>query len=304
LIIMAGTLVMSLAFVFGAREFFSVAAGRRKIVEAVLGDDVYQGRPRIEQWDRVFRTTRVGRRLEAEMRLAGVDRRPVVVFGAGLVVALVTAVLLWTLLAPLFGVIGVTAGLFAVRAYLNRERSRRLEAFVTQMPELARVLANATSAGLSISTAVGVAAAELADPARTELQRVSERVGFGAPLEAALDELQGRLASREVAVLTATLVVSARSGGSLVSSLRDIADTLETRKETRREIRTVLSQSVATGYIVIVLGFLILVGLNLLFPGSVQKMTTEIVGQVALGLSGLLFLGGFLVIRRITRIDL
>ena len=301
---MAGTLVMSLAFVFGAREFFSVAAGRRKIVEAVLGDDVYQGRPRIEQWDRVFRTTRVGRRLEAEMRLAGVDRRPVVVFGAGLVVALVTAVLLWTLLAPLFGVIGVTAGLFAVRAYLNRERSRRLEAFVTQMPELARVLANATSAGLSISTAVGVAAAELADPARTELQRVSERVGFGAPLEAALDELQGRLASREVAVLTATLVVSARSGGSLVSSLRDIADTLETRKETRREIRTVLSQSVATGYIVIVLGFLILVGLNLLFPGSVQKMTTEIVGQVALGLSGLLFLGGFLVIRRITRIDL
>jgi len=301
---MAGTLVMSLAFVFGAREFFSVAAGRRKIVEAVLGDDVYQGRPRVEQWDRVFRTTRVGRRLEAEMRLAGVDRRPVVVFGAGLVVALVTAVLLWTLLAPLFGVIGVTAGLFAVRAYLNRERSRRLEAFVTQMPELARVLANATSAGLSISTAVGVAAAELADPARTELQRVSERVGFGAPLEAALDELQGRLASREVAVLTATLVVSARSGGSLVSSLRDIADTLETRKETRREIRTVLSQSVATGYIVIVLGFLILVGLNLLFPGSVQKMTTEIVGQVALGLSGLLFLGGFLVIRRITRIDL
>lgn len=304
LIILAGTLFGALAFVFGVRELMSVSTGRRQIVEAVLGDDAYQGMPRIERWDRVFRATRVGRRLEAEMGLAGVERRPIVVFGGGAAVALVAAVLLWTLLAPLFGVIGVTTGLFAVRAYLGRERSRRLEAFVAQMPELARVLANATSAGLSISTAVGVAAAELADPARTELQRVSERVSFGAPLEAALAELQGRLASREVAVLTSTLVVSARSGGSLVTALRDIADTLETRKETRREIRTILAQALATGYIVIVLGFLVLVGLNLLFPGTVQEMTTTIVGQAALVISGTLFLIGFIVIRRITRIDL
>jgi tight adherence protein B len=304
LIILVGTLLGVVAFLFGARELLSVASGKRKIIEAVMGDDAYRGLDRIERWDRVFRTTRIGRRLEAEMGLAGVQRRPVVVFAAGLAVALAAAVLLWTLLAPLFGVIGVSTGLFAVRVYLGRERSRRLEAFVAQMPELARVLANATSAGLSINTAVGVAAAELADPARTELQRVSERVAFGAPLEAALGELQDRLASREVAVLTSTLVVSARSGGSLVTSLRDIADTLETRKETRREIRTILAQALATGYIVIALGFLILVGLNLLFPGTVQEMTTDIVGQVALTIAGTLYLIGFVVIRKLTRIDL
>ena len=49
---------------------------------------------------------------------------------------------------------------------------------------------------------------------------------------------RGRLPSREVAVLVSTLLVSARSGGSLVTALRDIADTLEARKETRREVRT------------------------------------------------------------------
>lgn len=304
LLILLGCVLAVAALLHAVRDLLSVSTGRRQIVEAVMGDDVYRGLPRIERWDRLFRGTRIGRRLELEMTLAGVERRPLAVFAAGLVIALVSAVALWTLLAPLFGVLGVTAGLFAVRAYLQRERSRRLEAFVAQMPELARVLANATNAGLSINTAVGVAAAELAEPARTELGRVSERVAFGAPLEAALTELHERLASREVAVLTFTLVVSARSGGSLVTALRDIADTLETRKETRREIRTILAQSLATGYIVIGLGFLILIGLNLVYPGTVQKMTTELVGQAALALASFLFVGGFLLIRRMTRIDL
>jgi tight adherence protein B len=304
LLILLGSVLAAGAFVVAMGDFLSVGASRRKVIQTVLGDDVYRETDRIDRWDRIFRSTRLGRRLETEMTLAGVERRPIVVFGAGAGVGLVAALLLWTLLAPLFGVIGVTAGIFAVRAYLGRERSRRLEAFVAQMPELARVLANATNAGLSINTAVGVAAAELAEPARTELQRVSERVTFGAPLEAALAELHERLASREVAVLTSTLVVSARSGGSLVTALRDIADTLETRKETRREIRTTLAQALVTGYLVIGLGFLILVGLNVVYPGTVQKMTTQLIGQAALAIAGILFATGFLVIRRMTRIAL
>ena len=304
LLILLGTLAGSAAFLAGATSLLSVATHRRAIVAAVVGDDVYRGLPRIERYDRVFRRTRVGKWLEGELALAGVSRRPIVVFGTGVTIAVLAAVLLWNLLAPAFGVIGVTVGVFAVRVYLARERSRRLEAFVAQMPELARVLANATSAGLSINTAVGVAAAELAEPARTELQRVSERVAFGAPLEAALGELHERLGSREVAVLTSTLVVSARSGGSLVTALRDIADTLETRKETRREIQTTLAQALMTGYLVISLGFLILVVLNVIYPGTVEKMTREPIGQIALSIAGTLFTVGFFTIRRMTRIDL
>jgi tight adherence protein B len=303
-LILLGTLAASAAFVLGVGQLVAMASSRRAIVAAVVGDDVYRGLPRIERYDRIFRRTRLGKRLEAELALAGVTRRPIVVFAAGAAVAAVTASLMWNLLAPLFGVLGVTAGLIAVRVYLQRERSRRLDAFVAQMPELARVLANATSAGLSINTAVAVAAAELAEPARTELQRVSERVSFGAPLEAALNELHERLDSREVAVLTSTLVVSARSGGSLVSALRDIADTLETRKETRREIKTTLAQALTTGYLVIGLGFVILIAINSLYPGTVEEMTTEPIGQAALVIAGLLFGGGFIAIRRMTRIDL
>src|SRR6185436_11464588 len=157
------------------------------------------------------------------------------------------------LLAPVLGVLGLVSGVSAVRWYLHHGRERRRERFVGQLPELARVLANATNAGLSLATSLAIAGDELDEPAHSELKRVSTSITFGSDLASALDELGERVGSREVAVLVSTLVVASRSGGSLVSSLRDIADTLEVRKETRREIRTTLSQSLATGYLIIVL---------------------------------------------------
>lgn len=303
LLILVGSVAAVVALIWGIRDLVGVAGDRRQVVQMVVGDEVYGGLGTLDRWDRVFRRTVVGRRLERELVLAGVSRRPLVVFGAAAAVALVVAFTLWTLLAPVLGLLGLTAGLIAVRAYLARERSRRLEAFVVQMPELARVLANATNAGLSIHTAIGVAAEELSEPALTELKRVSERLRFGVDLDTALAELARRLPSREVGVLVSTLVVSARSGGSMVSALRDIAETLEQRKETRREIRSILAQSVATGYIVIALGFGILLLINGIYPGAVRTMTEVPLGQVALVVAALLFGGGFLIIRRMSSIE-
>jgi tight adherence protein B len=304
LLVLAGAALAVATVLFGLRDLVSESEERRRIVSSIVGeDDVGRAVSRLNRLDRALHRTRFGRRLERELMLAGVSRSPALVLVFGVVVAAVTAVALWTLLAPAFGVLGVGAGALAVRAYLRRERTRRLEAFVAQLPELARVLANATNAGLSIQTAIGVAAEELDDPSRAELRRVATRISFGAGLEEALQELHERLPSREIAVLTSTLVVSARSGGSLVTALRDIADTLEARKETRREIRTTLAQSLATGYLVIAMGFGLLLLLNVMAPGTVQTMTMSPAGQVTLIVSGSLFAGGFLLIRRMTRID-
>lgn len=293
----------SILLLLGLLALTGAASDRRRIAAAAAGLDEDDSQQLLDRMNRTFRRTRLGRWVERELVLAGIEQRPVVVALVATAVGVGTAYVLWAALAPVFGVLGLAVGVLALRAYIGRAKQRRLEAFIVQMPELARVLANATNAGLSIPTALAIAGDELAAPAGTELQAVATALRFGTDLQSALDAMQARLPSREVAVLLNTLVVCARSGGSLVTSLRDIAETLEARKETRREIRTVLAQSLATGYLIIGLGVGMLFLLNFIQPGSVEAMTGNIVGQIALVISGGLFFLGFYLIRRMTAID-
>ncbi len=304
--VMTGLVLLSAALVLlfaGLVDLAAAPLARRRAVSAVLDGEGDRGGDRYGRLDRWLRDTGLGRRLEHELTLAGSDRSPLTIVLLGSVLAVAAGALLWNLLAPAFGVVGLLLGALGLRAWMRRGRERRREAFIAQMPELARVLANATNAGLSISTAIGIAGDELDEPARSELRRVSTSLAFGNDIDSALTELRDRLPSREVAVLMSSLLVSARAGGSLVTSLRSIADTLEERKETRREIRSTLAQSVATGYTVIGMGFGLLLLLNTISPGTVEEMTRDPIGQLALLFAGALFTGGFLLIRRMTRFE-
>lgn len=300
-LICLGCLASSVCLVSGVTNLVISSGDRRRQVSSVVEDDLVGSR--FARWDKTFRTTRLGSRLQKEVVLAGINRSPLAVFGAALGGGLTAAYLLWNALAPVFAVAGLLAGFMGVRTYLARGRSRRLEAFIAQMPQLARVLANSLDAGRSITSAVGLAAEAMEEPARTEMQRVATRLQFDASVDGALSEIQDRLASREVAVMVSTLIISARSGGSLVSSLRDVAVTLEDRKEVRREVRTTLAQALFTGYVVVGMGFGLLFMLNTIAPGTVEKMTTTLLGQGALLVSLGLFTSGLLVIRRMTRIE-
>ena len=303
--IMLGAVLAVVLATAGMAEFATHSAERREVALAARQGTATgeSGGTPLSRVSRRFNRTRVGRWLEHELTLAGFRYPPLAVFAVCLVVTATIPYVLAQLLAPAFGVVGLVGGYLLLRAWLQRARERRREKFVQQIPELARMLSNATNAGLSITTAWAVAEAELAEPARSEIQRLNSAVRFGAPLEEAMLQLNDRLPSREVRVLMSTMVVSARSGGSLVKALRDISFTLDDRKEVRREIRTTLAQARSTSALVAILGVGILLMLNSIRPGTVELMTRSLVGQIALVLGFGLFAAGFVVIRRMTRVE-
>ena len=122
-------------------------------------------------------------------------------------------------------------------------------------------------------------------------------------MDEALTELEQRLPSRELSLLTRTLVIQSRSGGAIVTALRGISETLDARKDLRRELRTMLSGAVFTSYIVILMGVGSLLMLNLISPGVLDRMTREFEGQAALVTAITLYVVGFVLVRRTTRID-
>lgn len=302
LITLALTLLSSGLFVLGLGAYLSARRTTRGYVDSVTADDAPSVSGR-ELWNRRLLRTRAGRALERQLVSAGIHRRPVdvIIVTTSLTALLVAA--LWVLLAPVIGLVSIALGYLLLRDFISRARDRRREAFVAQLPDIARVMSNCTSAGLSLPTALGVTAQEVGEPARAELLRVTDALRFGRDLDGSLRELGARVPSRETRVLISTLLVSSRAGGSLIQALRDISQTLETRKETRREIRTTLAQAVATGYFVLAIGVGMLFLLNLISPGSVGKMTTSLIGQIALLFSFGLFALGFFLIRRMTRIE-
>lgn len=207
------------------------------------------------------------------------------------------------MLAAFFGPVAALIGLWGTNAFLNWQRGKRTERFINQLPELSRILANATQAGLALRTSLSMASEELENPAGEELARVARRLAVGESLDDALSELTDRLPSRELAVLVSTLVLSNRAGGTVVSSLRNLTETLEERKETRREVKTQLSQVTVTAYAVPIFGLGAMLLMNAVMPGALDRMTGAFLGQVAVVVSIALYTIGFVVIRRMSRID-
>ncbi|MEU2990390.1 type II secretion system F family protein [Streptomyces griseoincarnatus] len=260
-------------------------------------------RRRFPTLDRRLRRTRLGRKLELRLLATGLDVTP----GEFFVVMLVAVAGLWmagqAALAPFFGPIAGLLGVWAAVQFLDWQRQKRIERFINQLPELARILANATQAGLALRTAVGIAAEELEAPAGEELAKVANQLAMGASMEDALGELSDRLPSRELVVLVTTLVLANRAGGQVVSALRNLTETLEERKETRREVRTQLSQVSMTSYAVPVLGVGSLFLMNGVKDGALERMTGSTAGQIAVLVAFGLYAVGFLLIRRLSRID-
>lgn len=253
--------------------------------------------------DRLVTNSRWGDDIQSTIGLLGWSIRPslfaLLVVALCLAVGIVVGFLFSWLLLP----IGFWIGALLVRGRVRSLREKRKEDFIGQMPELARVLSNASSAGLSIRTAVAMAADELEEPAHTELRIVTDQINIGVPLETAMANMEARLPSRELGILVSSLVVSSRSGGALVSALRDIAETLETRKEVRREIRTTYAQTVATAYAVLSFGVVSLLLLESMNPGTVDAMLRNPIGQAALIGSAAVYAGGIWVVRKMTKVD-
>ena len=267
------------------------------------GDDARMSRAR-HRLDARLRRTNTGRRLGSWLQGAG---SPLSV--GDLVLLCVAGTLVATIFVSSFmptGIALVFSALVAAgvaRVMVERKRAQRRDEFINQLPDVARLLSNGTSAGLSMAGAIDLAARELAQPAATEMGIVVQETRLGLPLEASLERLRDRLPSREVAVLMTTLIIQQRAGGDTVRALSELGATLEARKDLLREIRTMLSGAVFTSYLVAMMGAGTIVLINALSPGIMRELTTTLPGLIALVSSAALYGLAFVLIRRITKVE-
>jgi tight adherence protein B len=293
----------SLCFTVAAWQLVELRSGRLQLTQRLQAAPSVSGVVRRELAGHLARSrlvSRIGRRLTA----GGLEISPTTFLfrcSLGLLLLFVAVRVLGSVWLALFMVL---FGGIAINLWLDRRVQQRLERLVGQLPDLARLLSNAANAGLALKTGIELAAREMAEPIRSELVLVNESLAVGYSLEEALSAMARRLPSREVSVLITTLLVQQRSGGKIITALHNIAATLETRKEVRREVRTAIAGAISSVYLVVGIGIGSLFFLNLISPGAFDRMMGSGVGLLVIIFSVSMYAIGFVIVRRMTKIEL
>ncbi|GAA4703460.1 type II secretion system F family protein [Nocardioides conyzicola] len=290
-------------FVLGV-SMFAAESDRRRVIYASDLDEQTSGWGRLSSWtERQVLRTSAGRRLRRTLDRADVSWT----VGTVVLAAMVVMVLVWliadSLGGPVLAVIGVIGVVMGLRAFLRYRIEKRRQKFVDQLPELARLLANATQAGLALRAALGVAAQESVEPVRSELEQVNRELVVGADLDEVLGRLADRMPSREVQVLVNVLAIQVRAGGRVVTALRGITDALETRREVRREVNTLLAGTKATVAAVAGLGAFMLLLVNMFAEGGLRTVLEDPIGIVLFAVCGGVFGLGLLLVKRFGTVD-
>lgn len=204
---------------------------------------------------------------------------------------------------PVFTVVVVAGVLLGARSWFRRREEIRLAKFIDQLPDLARLLANAANAGLSLRAALSVAAQESVEPTKGELKRVVEELSLGSSMDDALERMGERLPSRELAVLVNVLVIQARAGGRIVTALRGITEALEIRRDLTREVATLIAGSKATVWAVSFLGAMMVLLVHNAVKGGLRALLANPIGAIIFVVSLGLFLFGIVLIRRVSKVE-
>ena len=298
-----GLLLLALAAAVGLAGVWVLVseAGRRAAIAGAQDDG--EDRALAALLDRRLRRSSRGQRLTVWLQSAGLG------LTAGQFVlrtafAAVATYLVASIVVP--SVIALIAAGVAVAAAANwvgRKREQRRFEFIAQLPDVARLLSNGSSAGLAMAASLELAAGELDEPASSELSRVVDEMRMGRTLDDALADLQRRLPSREAAVLITTMAIQQRAGGDVVRALQDLAAALEARKDTLREVRTLMSGAVATSYLVAGMGVATVLLMSVMGGNALGEMTSSPLGLLVLAVSTIVYAFAFVLIRQTTRID-
>ncbi len=216
--------------------------------------------------------------------------------------ALILGLLLGVLRDPLSGVVGTFLGYMLPRFYVGRRIGGRLSAFNKQLADTITLLSNSLRAGSSFLQSIELVSRETPAPMGEEMGRVVREVNLGLGMDEALANLVRRIRSDDLDLMVTAIGVQQQVGGNLAEILDTIAFTIRERVRIKGEINTLTAQGRMSGYLVAFLPIGIAVALNFINPAFMEPLFTQLLGQILLGVGGVMMVIGFFAIQKIVDI--
>jgi tight adherence protein B len=197
-----------------------------------------------------------------------------------------------------------TLALFAPGALLRVLKIRRRERFDEQLPDALMTMSNALRAGFSILQAFDSIVRESRGPIAQEFGMLQQQVRVGVPFDEALNDLDRRVQSEDLTLMVLAIDTARQTGGSLTEVLDRIADTIRERQRIRGRIRSLTAQGRMQGIVVGLMPILLFAAMSFFEPGLMIAFTRSPSGLSVLAFAALLEIAGYLLIRKIVRIEI
>lgn len=244
-------------------------------------------------------------KLDLKLKQAGlplVDREYIIanLMGAALVGILFYMITLNQILAMLVAGF-VPAGVWMAVLVSIRKRKNAL---TEQLGDCLITVSNALRAGYSFQQAMEVIANEMESPISQEFARLTTDLKMGVSLENSLNEMDKRVNSTDFSLVVTAVLIQREVGGNLAQILDTISDTISERIRMKREINALTSQGRFSAMILLALPFaigLFMFGIN---PSQMKLLFEETAGQIAIAVSIIMDIVGYVVIQRIVNIEI
>ncbi|WP_088102673.1 type II secretion system F family protein [Halalkalibacter urbisdiaboli] len=142
----------------------------------------------------------------------------------------------------------------------------------SQLPEICRLLANATRSGMTVQQGIDLVAKEMNYPANEEFKRLSHEMRLGVDFDRAMIQLQNRVDSRDFKLFIATLQIQKRAGGNLSEVLEEMSITLEERKILHQTIKTMTAEQRYIAWILPLMPILVIFIMNSIVEGFIEPL--------------------------------
>ena len=196
---------------------------------------------------------------------------------------------------------GVAFGALPI-LYIRFRRTRRMKAFIQQLPFALDLMKSSLEAGHSLNRGLQVVVQEFGDPLGSEFRTVLEQTRIGLPLPRALEDMLKRVPEDDLRLLVVAVKVQTDVGSSLAGIVGRLAEIVRTRQRLRLQIKALTAQSRMGGMIVGSLPIVVLGAFSLVQPGYAAVLFHDPTGLKILKTAIVLDALAFITIRRLLKL--
>ena len=198
-----------------------------------------------------------------------------------------------------FGVLGF----FAVYWYFLHKLLRRKFEFESKILDFTMGLSNGMRSGLALGQSIESVARHIGGPMQEELATLLREYRLGVDLPEAFERMYKRMPCEDLHLLTTTITLTTRSGGSLVEVLEEMVTTIRSRTDFQERLKNMTAQGRFEALSISMAPVAAFILLYFIDPDLMSPLVTTGWGWLSVAAATLMVLTGYYILKKITTIE-